>query len=89
MTLYLIISLFLLLLISVFYLYRIVAGPDIFDRLIGLNGISMKAVLFIILLGSATGQLDMLIDISIGYVLLNLVGTLAVGKFLEKKGWEE
>jgi len=71
------------------YLYRIIRGPDVFDRLIGLNGIATKAVLFLVLFGAMEGQLDMLIDIGLGYGLLNLVGAVAVGKYLEKKGLQE
>jgi len=68
-----------------FYLYRAVRGPNVFDRLIGLNAISTKAILMLVLIGASMNQLDMLLDISLGYGLLNLVGGLAVSKYLEKK----
>lgn len=71
------------------YLYRIVRGPHVFDRLIGLNGIASKAVLLLLIIGVATNQLDMFIDICLGYSLLNMVGALAVGKYLERKGLYE
>ncbi len=71
------------------FLYRVLRGPDVFDRLIGLNGIATKSMIFLVLLGAYTGKLDMLVDISLGYGLLNLVGALAVGKYLEKKGLSE
>jgi len=71
------------------YLYRAIVGPNVFDRLIGLNGITAKAILFLVLVGAFTNQLDMFVDIALGYGLLNLVGSLAVGKYLEKKGLKE
>jgi len=82
-------SLFALAALIPFYLYRAIAGPTVFDRLIGLNGIATKAILFLILIGVFNGQLDMFIDIGLGYGLLNLVSSLAVGKYLERKGLKE
>ena len=83
------IAIFGMLAIMPFYLYRIVRGPDVFDRLIGLHGIATKTILFLILVGTYNGQLDMFIDICLGYALLNMVGSLAVGKYLERKGLRE
>ncbi|GJL51511.1 monovalent cation/H+ antiporter complex subunit F [Candidatus Nitrospira salsa] len=68
------------------YLYRVLQGPTIFDRVLGLNGISTKAIILLILIGSVHERVDMFIDISTGYALLNLVGALAVAKYLEQKG---
>ena len=67
------------------YLYRVLQGPTIFDRVLGLNGISTKAIILLIVIGSYFERVDMFIDISTGYALLNLVGTLAVAKYLEVK----
>ena len=68
------------------YLYRVLKGPTIFDRVLGLNGISTKAIILLVLLGSYFERVDMFIDIATGYALLNLVGALAVAKYLEQKG---
>lgn len=68
------------------YLYRALKGPSVFDRLIGLNGITTKAVLILVFIGVVLDQTDMFMDIALGFGLLNLVGSLAVGKYLEKKG---
>jgi len=68
------------------YLYRVLRGPTIFDRVLGLNGISTKAIILLIVIGSYFERVDMFIDISTGYALLNLVGALAVAKYLEEKG---
>ena len=68
------------------YLYRVLRGPTIFDRVLGLNGISTKAIILLIVIGVYFERVDMFIDISTGYALLNLVGALAVAKYLEKKG---
>ena len=68
------------------YLYRVLQGPTIFDRVLGLNGISTKAIILIIVMGTYFERVDMFVDISTGYALLNLVGALAVAKYLEQKG---
>ena len=68
------------------YLYRDLQGPTIFDRVLGLNGISTKAIILLIVMGTYFERVDMFIDISTGYALLNLVGALAVTKYLERKG---
>ncbi len=66
------------------YLARVIMGPTLFDRLLGLNGISTKAILLLIVVGSLYHRLDMFVDIAVGYSLLNLVGALAVSKYLER-----
>jgi|TARA_B100001079_G_scaffold12847_1_gene10458 multicomponent Na+:H+ antiporter subunit F len=68
------------------YLYRVLRGPTIFDRVLGLNGISTKAIILLMVIGLYFDRVDMFIDISTGYVLLNSVGALAVAKYLEQKG---
>ena len=68
------------------YLYRVLRGPTIFDRVLGLNGISTKAIILLIVIGVYYERVDMFIDIATGYALLNLVGALAVAKYLEQKG---
>ena len=68
------------------YLYRVLRGPTIFDRVLGLNGISTKAIILLIVVGVYFERVDMFVDISTGYALLNLVGALAVAKYLEQKG---
>ena len=68
------------------YLYRVLRGPTIFDRVLGLNGISTKAIILLIVIGVYFERVDMFIDIATGYALLNLVGALAVTKYLEQKG---
>jgi len=72
--------------LALVYLFRMVFGPTLFDRLLGLNGISNKAILILVLIGTLYERLDMFVDISVGYALLNLVGAVAVAKYLELKG---
>ena len=68
------------------YLYRVVRGPTVFDRVLGLNGISTKAIILLVLIGTLYDRVDMFVDISTGYALLNVVGALANAKYLEDRG---
>ena len=68
------------------YLYRVLRGPTVFDRMLGLNGISTKVILLLLVIGTASGRLEMFADIALGYALLNLVGSLAIAKYLEHQG---
>ena len=68
------------------YLYRVLRGPTVFDRVLGLNGISTKAIILLIVMGTFYERVDMFVDISTGYALLNLVGSLAIAKYLEERG---
>ncbi len=85
MTYLLLIALDVLAVMVLVYLYRVARGPTVFDRLLGLNGISTKAIVILVVLGTIYERVDMFVDISTGYALLNLVGVLAVTKFLEKR----
>ena len=67
------------------YMYRVFQGPTVYDRILGLNGISTKAIILLTILGSLYQRLEMFVDIALGYAMLNIVGGLAVGKYLEQK----
>ncbi|MYC66575.1 MAG: pH regulation protein F [Acidobacteriia bacterium] len=69
----------------VMYLYRVVRGPTVFDRLLGLNGISTKAIILLVVIGTVYERVEMFVDISTGYALLNLVGVLAITKYLTQR----
>ena len=86
MKLFILYALVLLAVLIGVYLYRVLKGPTIFDRVLGLNGISTKAIILLVLIGSYFERVDMFVDIATGYALLNLVGALAVAKYLEQKG---
>ena len=69
----------------VVYLFRVVRGPTLFDRVLGLNGISTKAIVILVVIGTLYGRVEMFFDISTGYALLNFVSVLAIAKYLERR----
>ena len=76
---------FILTILILVYMYRVFQGPTVYDRILGLNGISTKAIILLTILGSLYSRLEMFVDIALGYAVLNIVGGLAVGKYLEHK----
>lgn len=75
----------LLTLITLGYTYRVAVGPTAFDRMLCLAGIGTKTILILILIGALYGRQDMLIDIALGYALLNFVAGLVSAKYLEER----
>ncbi len=69
----------------VMYLYRVIRGPTLFDRLLGLNGISTKAIILLIVIGTVYERVELFVDISTGYALLNLISVLAITKYLTQR----
>ncbi len=81
---FLIIAIFLALLIFL-PLYRVVVGPTVFDRVIGACLIGTKGLLLLAIIGFVYGRIEMFVDLAIVYALLNFVGTIAAGKYLERR----
>lgn len=62
-------------------LYRSVAGPTVFDRLLGAGAVGTKTVVFILLFGFIFARVDMFIDISLAYAILNFIGSLIIAHY--------
>ena len=69
-------------------LYRVVAGPHIIDRFIGVNVIGTKTIAVIVLTGYLFNRVEFFIDIAFVYALINFIGTLAFSRYFEQKGVE-
>ena len=81
---FLVLSIFIALMI-VLPLYRVVVGPTSFDRLIAAGLIGTNGMLLIAIIGFIYERIDMFVDLAIVYALLNFVGTIATGKYLERR----
>lgn len=74
---------------SLLVLYRVVFGPTIIDRIVGVNVIGTKTIAVILMVGIIFKQVDFFIDIAFVYALINFIGTLAFSKYFERKGVED
>lgn len=61
---------------------RVIQGPTVFDRLIGVNAIATKTIVIIALIGFIYGRIDMFIDITLAYAILGFIGNLAIAKYI-------
>lgn len=66
-------------------LARALKGPDVFDRILGVNMFGTKTVLFISVTGYLTGRPDFL-DLALAYALINFIGVIAVLRFIKFGG---
>ena len=67
-------------------LYRGIFGPTVLNRIAGISAIGTKTLVILLFMGFIYDRVDMFIDISMVYAILNFIGTLAVAKYLEIRG---
>lgn len=65
--------------------YRVLKGPTIYDRLLGVATIASKTFVLICLVGFIFKRIDMFVDIALAYGLLNFAGTIVVANYLERE----
>ena len=67
--------------------HRVVSGPAIVDRIIGANVVGIEDFIAVILLaGHVFERVEFFVDIAIVYALTNFIGTLALSRYLQRKG---
>jgi multicomponent Na+:H+ antiporter subunit F len=69
-------------------LYRIARGPTAPDRTVAIDIIGIVIVGFCALLSVVTGQ-EFFITVAITWALLSFIGTVALAKYLEGRGFDE
>jgi multicomponent Na+:H+ antiporter subunit F len=69
-------------------LYRVLRGPTIIDRLVGVNVIGTKTITVIVLTGFLFERPEFFIDIAFLYALINFIGALALSRYFGSKGVE-
>ena len=77
------------LLLTLPYIWRIVVGPTVFDRVQALNGMGTKVPVLAVLIGLVLDRVPMYVDMALSLFLLNLFVTLLVAKYMHLKTDEE
>lgn len=72
--------------LSLPYIGRVITGPTMFDRVIGLNAVGTKVPLLLIMIVLIYDRVDMGVDLVLALFLLNLVTTLLIAKYVREKG---
>ena len=67
-------------------LYRGVFGPGVLNRVAAISAIGTKTLIILLLMGFIYRRVEMFVDISMVYALLNFIGTITVAKYLEMEG---
>ena len=67
-------------------LYRVTFGPEILNRAVAISAVGTKTLIILLLMGVIYNRVEMFIDISMVYALLNFIGTLVLAKYLERTG---
>lgn len=70
--------------ITALSMIRVVIGPSVVDRLIGLNVVSAQ-VLAVLVLIAFKENLSVYLDVALVYDIFGFLGILAVTKFFSKK----
>jgi multicomponent Na+:H+ antiporter subunit F len=63
--------------------WRVVKGPTVFDRMLGVGTLGTKTVMLVCLVGYHFGRIDMFVDIALAYAMLNFIGSVVVAKYLD------
>lgn len=71
-----------MLIVMAMAIFRAIAGPSVFDRVLALNLFGTKTVLLIAVLGFLFGRPDFL-DIAIVYALMNFISVIALLRYFE------
>ena len=64
-------------------LYRVIFGPGVFNRIAAISAIGTKTLIILLIFGYIYNRVDMFIDISMVYALLNFIGCIVAAKYLE------
>jgi multicomponent Na+:H+ antiporter subunit F len=78
-------TLFIIAIYIALVLVRVILGPTIWDRLLGLNAISAKIIMSIVIFSIITNK-TYLLDVALVYALLGFISTVLIARFIEKKG---
>ncbi len=65
-------------------LWRALAGPSVYDTIVGVNAFGTKTVLLVALISFFTGHHD-LIDVALVYALINFIAVIAVLKLVRQR----
>jgi len=67
-------------------LFRVTYGPTILNRAAGISAVGTKTLIILLIIGIIHRRVEMFVDISMVYALLNFIGCLVLAKYLERTG---
>jgi multicomponent Na+:H+ antiporter subunit F len=79
------IAITLLIILLMFSALRIMMGPTLWDRMLGVNMVASKLMMVIILYASLKKQ-NFILDIALIYALLGFIGIIFMSIYIQGKG---
>ncbi|RPI46178.1 MAG: multiple resistance and pH regulation protein F [Bacteroidetes bacterium] len=73
---------------AAFCLFRVIRGPSIADRMVGIDIFGILVVGVCAILAILTGR-SFILDIGIAWIILSFIGTLTLAKYLSGKKLNE
>jgi multicomponent Na+:H+ antiporter subunit F len=70
-------------------LYRVTFGPNVLNRTAAISAVGNKTLILLLFMGVIYNRVDMFVDISMVYGLLNFLGTLVLAKYIKRTGVAE
>jgi multicomponent Na+:H+ antiporter subunit F len=64
---------------------RVLIGPTLWDRLLGLNLVTSKLIVIIILIAFIRNE-SFLLDMALVYALLSFIGIIFISIYIQRKG---
>ena len=74
--------------LALFCLFRVVRGPSVADRMVGIDIFGILVVGICAILAIRTGR-NFILDIGIAWIILSFIGTLTLAKYLGGKKLNE
>jgi multicomponent Na+:H+ antiporter subunit F len=74
--------------LAMFCLFRVIRGPSIADRMVGIDIFGILVVGICAILAIQTGR-NFILDIGIAWIILSFIGTLTLAKYLGGKKLNE
>jgi multicomponent Na+:H+ antiporter subunit F len=74
--------------LAMFCLFRVIRGPSIADRMVGIDIFGILVVGICAILAIQTGR-NFILDIGIAWIILSFIGTLTLAKYLSGKKLNE
>ena len=75
----------ILVILSILSAIRVIIGPSLWDRLLGLNLVTSKLVMLIILVAFVR-QKTFILDLALVYALLSFMGVIFFSIYVQRKG---
>lgn len=74
--------------LAAFCLFRVIRGPSVADRMVGIDIFGILVVGICAILAIQTGR-NFILDIGIAWIILSFIGTLTLAKYLSGKKLNE